>query len=337
MGSELSVYVRRTKILLFIVVLICMIVFIWKTDFQSIKHTLANIGFKFFYLLIITYLAYFFGTWSWHVTLKKNRSKISILQLFSIRQVGETVGQYNPTSIIGGDLLKAQMLGRYHIDQLSAIESVATARITAVLSQILIFLFACIYLLYNNSSLINSRYGYVFCGLFILLIFLKVYFFIWISKKKNQSNLPKELTKPNVLQTLIQKSKGLLFNISQTYQNDPKSFWYSYLLAAIHWLIGSLEFYLILIFLGFNVSVIQGVLLDMSVIVFKSFAAFIPGQLGIEELGNKIMLALIGIHSATAWITVSILRRARQIIWIGIGFILYFFIKKDVQHATFKA
>ncbi len=337
MGSELSVYVKRAKILLFIAVLFCVIIFICKTDFQSVKHALAKIGFKFFYLLVITYLAYLFGTWSWHVTLKKNRSKISILQLFSIRQVGETVGQYNPTSIIGGDLLKAQMLARYHIDQQSAIESVATARITAVLSQILIFLIACIYLLYYNSSFINSWYGYLFCLLFVLLILLKVYFFIWISKKKDQSNLPNELIKPNLLQTLIKKSKTLLINISHTYQNDPQSFWYSYLLAAIHWLIGSLEFYLILIFLGFDVSVIQGVLLDMSVIVFKSFAAFIPGQLGIEELGNKLMLSLVGIHSATAWITVSILRRARQILWIGIGFILYFFIKKDVQHATFKA
>ena len=67
----------------------------------------------------------------------------------------------------------------------------------------------------------------------------------------------------------------------------------------------------------------------MGVIIFKSAGAFVPGQLGVEELGNKMMLQIIGIATGSVWISTSILRRARQLFWITVGFILYLLIKKD--------
>lgn len=46
------------------------------------------------------------------------------------------------------------------------------------------------------------------------------------------------------------------------------------------------------------------------------------------------MLAAIGISGGTVWITVSILRRARQLLWIGLGFVLFLFLKKDLHYAS---
>jgi hypothetical protein len=75
---------------------------------------------------------------------------------------------------------------------------------------------------------------------------------------------------------------------------------------------------------------LQALTVDMGVVLFKSAGAFIPGQLGIEEYGNKIMLLVIGVPGAGIWITASILRRARQLFWILFGVVLYFvFFKKN--------
>lgn len=321
---------KQIKTLLFLSILIFIGIFLWNTDFQAVWKELHNIGYRFLYLMGITYLAYLIGTWSWHVCLGSDRDKISVFRLFSLRQVGETVGQYNPTSIVGGDMLKVELLKPYGIGTSNAANSVATSRITAVLSQILLFLIACIWLLASPSGeFIIDKFGALFYGLVTVLALAKITLFFWLGRKTKQAKHAKPTEGQSFWRRLSLRIQGLLWDIRTFYQSHPRMFWYSYLLAALHWVVGSLEFYLILRFLGYDVRPMHGLLLDMSVIVFKSLGAFIPGQLGVEELGNKVMLAAIGISTASLWITVSILRRARQLCWIAIGFILYLFIKKS--------
>ncbi|WP_156308738.1 lysylphosphatidylglycerol synthase transmembrane domain-containing protein [Sphingobacterium endophyticum] len=338
MGEQLKINRKTIKIILALIILAFVVVFILNTDFAATKQELNKIGFKFIYLISITFLAYFFGTWSWHVCLGNDRKKISLIRLFAVRQVGETVGQFNPTSIVGGDLLKAEMLKPYGISSDNALSAVATSRITTVLSQILLFLLACLWLnCLEIGQLAIQNLGiffYVFIG---LLILSNLIFFYWLIFSKSIFRASKPIQSKNFIAKLIFKMQELMFNIRKSYRYNPKSFWLSYFLATIHWLIGSLEFYLILLFLGFDVIPMHGLLLDMGVIVFKSAGAFIPGQLGFEELGNKIMLQIIAISNASVWISASILRRARQLFWIAMGFILYLFIKKDSkQDSTYQ-
>lgn len=66
----------------------------------------------------------------------------------------------------------------------------------------------------------------------------------------------------------------------------------------------------------------------MGIVLFKTAGVFIPGQIGIEEIGNKIMLGLIGIPDTDIWVTVSILRRSRQLFWIAFGLAAYLIIYK---------
>lgn len=332
MGQQLRINKKTIKLILILVILGFIAVFILNTDFSATKEELNKINYKFVYLIAVTFLAYFFGTWSWYTCLADDRKKISLFRLFMIRQVGETVGQFNPTSILGGDLLKAEMLRPYEISKEKALSAVATSRITLVLSQILLLLLACLWLSNTQigiAALQNIRIPfYIFIA---VLIFINFAFFYWLifgeSTPEHSAKNPKSF-----IGKLKSKIIQLIFNIRTAYRANPKSFWYSYLLAGIHWIIGSLEFYLIIIFLGYHILPMHGLLLDMGIIVFKSAAAFVPGQLGFEELGNKMMLQIIGITSASVWISASILRRTRQLFWIAVGFILYLFIKKDSKN-----
>jgi len=333
--GQLKINRKTIKLILILIILIFIGIFIINTDFSSTKDELETIGYKFIYLLGITFLAYFFGTWSWHICLADDRKKISILKLFAVRQIGETVGQYNPTSIVAGDLLKAEMLKPYGISTEKALSSVATSRITIVLSQILLFLLACLWLssMEMGQAALKSI-GIAFYIFIAFLILLNLFFFYWLIFSKSYPNRIQQNSSASFWKRIKYKFHELLFNIRKSYRYNPKLFWYSYLLATIHWIIGSLEFYFILLFLGYDVLPMHGLLLDMGVIVFKSAGAFVPGQLGVEELGNKMMLQLIGISAASVWVSASILRRARQLFWIATGFILYLFIKKDSKQTS---
>ena len=111
---------------------------------------------------------------------------------------------------------------------------------------------------------------------------------------------------------------------STFFKTNKKGLLYCTLLFTLHWIIGSLEVYFILKFLGIKAGVLQVIFVDMGIILFKSAGAFVPGQIGVEELGNKVMLELIGIPDAEVWITVSVLRRSRQVFWIVCGMLFYF-------------
>ncbi|TJZ52418.1 flippase-like domain-containing protein [Sphingobacterium olei] len=334
MGNKLGIQKRRLKMSLLLIVLAFIAIFIWKTDLSAVKKEISNIGFRVIYIFACTFFAYLLGTWGWRMCLGADKRKISISQLFIVRQIGETVGLYNPTSIVGGDLFKVELLKRYCVDTQIALNSVLVSRITAILSQVLLFLSMILWLLLSPfGSGISRLFGLWLYAFISVLIIAKIALFIWMGTRKHLETIPVNDTE-SAYRRLKRYIKMLLFDVKFFFRNDKKAFWYSYFLFFLHWVVGSLEFYLILHFLGYRASVLHGLFLDMYSIAFKSLGAFIPGQLGIEELGNKFALSTIGITSLSLWVTVSLLRRTRQLCWIAIGFILYFFIKKDVRNIT---
>ncbi len=70
----------------------------------------------------------------------------------------------------------------------------------------------------------------------------------------------------------------------------------------VHWVFGAMEFFVIFTTLGLNVTVMGAIAVEMGVGVFKTLGSVIPGQLGIEEYGNKVMLDLIGVQSNEVWL-----------------------------------
>ncbi|TJY62409.1 flippase-like domain-containing protein [Sphingobacterium alkalisoli] len=334
MGYKLRIQKKHLKLILLFSVLAFIGVFIWKTDLTAVAKEINNIGFRVIYIFACTFCAYLLGTWGWRACLGADKKKISISQLFIVRQIGETVGLYNPTSVVAGDLFKVELLKRYGINTQIGLNSVLISRITAVLSQILLFLSTMLWLLLSPlNTRISNLFGIWFYILIGVLIVAKIALFVWLGTSKRFKR-PLVNNNGSAWKRISDHINSSLFDIKFFFQNDKRAFWCSYFLFLLHWIVGSFEFYLILRFLGYHVTALHGLFLDMYSITFKSLGAFIPGQLGIEELGNKLALSTIGIASVSLWITVSLLRRTRQLFWISIGFILYFLIKKDVANVT---
>ncbi|WP_286736144.1 MULTISPECIES: lysylphosphatidylglycerol synthase transmembrane domain-containing protein [Sphingobacterium] len=308
-------------------------VFLAKSDLNALKKELSSVGYRFIIILFTTFAAYFVGTLAWWICLGSAKKKVNLIELFAIRQIGETVGLFNPTSIIGGDLLKAQLITRYDIPLKEGLNSVAISRITAVLSQLTLFLIAMLWLVFSPLKNEIIRYAgpviYIIC-LFLFLLMILIFYWLMVAKSPSQT----KASTATLFGKAIAHFQSLLWNVKDFYRHQNKVFWYSYLLFALHWIIGSLEFYYILKFLGVAVQPIHGLIVDMSVIVLKSIGAFIPGQLGIEEIANKLLLHMIGITGGSIWLSASLLRRGRQLTWVALGFIFYLCIKRKPVHVS---
>ncbi|TCK85801.1 lysylphosphatidylglycerol synthase transmembrane domain-containing protein [Albibacterium bauzanense] len=299
---------RWIVILITICIAASLIVFIQKTNLEEVINSLHTVGYKFIWLLIITGTAYIFGTISWRYCLEKKFRSISILRLFLIRHIGETVSLFNPTSIVAGDTVKAMLLGAHGIEKRKVITSVLLSRIILIISQLGLFLIA------------------------VIIIFLKAIAFSKIDSQERTAGLyPFILVKYKALRVKI---VNLFSEILPMFKNNRRMLFMSILFALLHWLFGSLEFYFILKFLGVDVSILHALIIDLGVVFFKAAGAFIPGQIGVEEYGNKIMLMLVGIPDHEIWISASVLRRARQLVWAAFGISAYFLFFN--RHSNFQ-
>lgn len=276
--GKLTLRSPKVKLVVLPLVLIPIAVFMAQTDFSEVGNELRHIGHRFWYLILVTFIAYLFGTLSWYACLGQYKKNLSLFQLFAIRQVGETVGLYNPTSVVGGDLLKSEFLSYHHIPSSVTLSSVVTSRLTAVLSQLFLFFLAMMWLLSSShSTYIVSVTGHSIYLFLLILFLLKIAFIVWLFRSEKDTIKPSGKTSSSRLSKYIAAFRNKAKEIKRTIRADVSAFWQSYLYAAIHWIVGSVEFYLLLLFLGYDIHLMSGLLLDMSVIVIKSCAAFVPG------------------------------------------------------------
>ncbi|WP_118194435.1 lysylphosphatidylglycerol synthase transmembrane domain-containing protein [Albibacterium indicum] len=293
-------------IIITIGILVSLYFFLQATDMNQVMKSVSHVGYRFVVLILVTGIAYLLGTLSWQYCLGDKHRAVSLGRLYLIRHVGETFTLFNPASVVGGDSLKAVMLSKYGIDSKRAAASVLLSRLMMMASQLTLFL----------SS---------FVAMMIQLPMLKVF----------DANLQTSAISP----FLAAKSKSLRVKVMNFVREVPplirenrKFMWLSVLFAVLHWIFGALEFYFILKFLNIDITIVQALVIDLGVVFFKTAGAFVPGQIGFEEYGNKIMLSIVGVSSAEVWVTASILRRARQLVWIGLGVAFYFiFFSKKQQ------
>ena len=306
--------------------------FLYATDWEKVVLSLQRVGYYFILLLLISFTSYFLGTVAWRYCMGSDGKRIPLAELFIIRHIGETVGIVNPTSIVAGEAVKVYLLRNHNIEKKTVITSVLLSRMVMMLTQVIVFIPTALYVLFNTDSLVPD-FNNVSKALFIVLLtglcitgviklrrqikmLLKAWFGIYATRRTIK------------LRNTIHEA---LFELSLFFKTNKKALAFSVIFFLLHWIIGSLEFFVILKLLEVTVSFIPVIFADMSVILFKSAGAFVPAQIGIEEYGNKVMLATIGITALEVWVTASILRRARQLFWIAFGLGAYFFIGRKKE------
>jgi uncharacterized membrane protein YbhN (UPF0104 family) len=83
--------------------------------------------------------------------------------------------------------------------------------------------------------------------------------------------------------------------------------------------VGSFEVYLALWLLGHPVPFASAFAIEALSGVAKMAAVIVPGSLGVQEGGQVLIFVAFGLTAPLA-VTFGLLRRGRELLWIGFGF-----------------
>lgn len=294
--------------------------FVSQIDLQEVLLQLQQIGWKFGILLLITGSAYAMASAAWLLCFETIPQQLSVPKLFVYRLIGESLTTVNPTNIIAGESAKIYLLNKAGVPYEQGVISILLSRILIFLSMISLFLvlpfslnqlgFMEQFSLSWGIGLLGMALGFI--ALFYSMVHPKRLLYSSlrsINDRMSFSFLEKIL--PNILRI----NQGLC----DYYRQQKLHLFLAFFLSLLHWIMGAVEIYAIFFLLDIKISLLSALLMEVGITFIKSIGAFVPGQIGVEEYGNKIMLGFLDMSNGNLWLTLSILRRSRQLIWLGMG------------------
>jgi uncharacterized membrane protein YbhN (UPF0104 family) len=85
------------------------------------------------------------------------------------------------------------------------------------------------------------------------------------------------------------------------------------------WLAEALETAVIAHVVGARISLQSVVAIECAISLARSAVAFVPGGLGVQDIGYTTALGALGVPHETA-VAFALLKRAKEVVWIGAGF-----------------
>ncbi len=331
-----SIYYTLAKIagVLLGIGLICW--FVSQSNPAGILDQLKRVNIKFFYLIAATFVGYLAVTLAWRLSFYKYPGHLSIPLLYIIRQIGESLAQINPTNVIAGETLKAFLLKKRNVPYRNSIVSFTISRFLVIFSAVTLIMIG-IYAFFGHLDIMANA---VLLAIIISIIFILFVLLVYrlVSGKALLSGPIKVLKRLSArfpgsagLASSIIKLSEMDAELAHFYKTKKLNLIAAFLLSFSSWFFGALEYYIILHLLGFSPAFLSCVAVEVGLMIFKGLGAFIPGQIGVEEYASKVMLEFINIPDPNIWITVSILRRARQLFWIGVGFIAFLIMVRKTE------
>jgi uncharacterized membrane protein YbhN (UPF0104 family) len=318
---------KQLKRVAFVLAWAFLILFVSQMDFVKVGENLNAVGWQFMWVIIVSGLAYGMASVAWLLCFVKLPTQLSSVKLFIYRQIGETLTTINPANIIVGESAKLFLLKKDGINYQDGLVSILLSRILIMLSVVLLILMFPLFIWGGGFASMNFTIQYEqiialmlgISALFYVFISEKLWlfrFFKFLTAKTNWSFLEKNLTK-------IQHINELL---AQFYKNQKGKLLLAFLLSVFHWLMGAVEIYLLFFFLQLKIPFVTALIIEISVTCIKSMGAFVPGQIGVEEYGNKLMIDMLVAGGDGLWLSISILRRTRQIFWLLVGGLFFWLI-----------
>jgi len=120
------------------------------------------------------------------------------------------------------------------------------------------------------------------------------------------------------LEAREEKLRSLDRMILEFYRHNRPAVYASTGLFFLGWIAEAGEVYLFIWYLGGPAKALASVSIAALSVFIKGTTFFIPGSLGAQDLGNLFLLKDFG-YSEVAGVTFALLRRFREMVWIGIG------------------
>ncbi len=289
------------------------------TDLEQLWQQVAAVGATGMVLVLLVY-AFYFGAdaVSWHIVLPAVPLTPRWMgRLYVVRMIGEAYNNITPTASLGGEPIKAWLLkSNWGIPLRDAGASLVIAKTTSMFSLVL-FVAIGAAMLISDPQFTATHKAVALAGLAFIVLNAVVFFLMqrlrlstFVARKLGSSRFGKKLAGGIAAAEDIDRQFEHFYS-----QHSVRLFW-SFMLAMANWVLGVLEVYVILHFVGYPATFAEVWMIECMVQLVRTVTFFIPAGLGTQEGAFLIGVgALTGVPSAG--VATAVIRRCRDLLWIG--------------------
>lgn len=282
---------------------------------------------NYFYLVpyLIFSIAIFIGIqYRLKIILKAHGFRISLLKLLPIGFSGFATSYLTPSAQVGGEPVKAYLLCRHGIKYSKALASAVIDK-SLELSVNAFFAFVGLILFLMKFALPRKAEIVMSFSVVLLIVFLSVLYYRLARGLGFFSELFRILGFNKIKYKHILKIEKTILDmeghITKFFKHKTKTLILTLLLSLFLWTCMFLEYKIALLMFGFDASFY--VLFLVITVVGIAYIFPIPAALGVLEVGQASLFALIGLP-ASIGVAASILLRARDLTWSFFGLINLF-------------
>jgi glycosyltransferase 2 family protein len=239
--------------------------------------------------------------------------------LAASRLAGEAFNMTTPTAAVGGEAVKAWLLRGYApLD--ATLASVIVAKTTITLGQGLFFLLGVLVAWETGLAGSTLLHGMLW---FLVIEAIALGLFVLVQMRGMLGWTGRLLERLGIRPSKVQAMFGRVDDsLGQFYRTAPGRLGLSIGFHAIAWALGAVETWLILKFLGSEVSLATATVIEAFGTGIKVATFLVPASLGVLEGGFVATAATFGLSATTA-ISFSLVRRLREAMWVAIGLVAF--------------
>lgn len=308
---------RRLRQALLVLGVVLLVVLVAQNDPQAVLASIVQLSWRLGLLLCFPVaLVMVLDTLGWRFAFL--RDGVAFRTLLVTRLAGEAFNLATPTAALGGEAVKAWLLrGTVPVD--ASVPSVIVAKTTITIAQGL-FLLVGVALAWSGalpgSSLLQGM-------LWLLAIETVALAGFVVAQMRGMlavgGRLLAQLGLGAVRAEVLGRIDGAL---GRFYREAPGRLALSIAFHFLAWLLGALETWMILAFLGVPVSLAAATVIEAFGTAIRVATFLIPASLGALEGGFVVTFAALGLGSTTA-VSFSLIRRIREAVWVGLGLVAF--------------
>lgn len=296
-----------------------------ETDLHTLVRDLVRVGwFGIGVILLVYALSFVSDSAGWQLTIPSAPLNLAWLRrLVVVRMVGEALNNVTPAAGMGGEPVKALLLKRhYGVAYREAGASILLARTTNLLT-LVPFLAGGLYMLEGDPRIAEGYKDAAYAA--VLALGLGVAGFFLVQRLRLSSLASHRLSRSRFAARFAHHLEAALHHIREFderlvrfYTGCRMRFGGALALALLQWILGVVEIYYAMYFLGQPVSLRDAWVIESVNQLIRAGTFFIPGSIGAQEGGFMLVCtALTG--NPVVGVALAVVRRFRELVWIVAG------------------
>ena len=281
--------------------------------------------------IVVSIIIMALHAWRWDVILRTDNHKIPFYKLFLYKTVGFGISFITPFAKVGGEPLRAMLLGKHKVSFDKAMSSVVIDKIIDLATTGFMFALG-VFVAISATVLPSSiKTVLIIISIVFLIIIANVYYQL-LSNKKMIVRMFKffRLHKVKKLQHLEKTLIDFDNRIIHFHKKKTKAFYKTVAISTLAWLLMFVEYKSVLWMFGYDLGLVQ--LFTIITIMGAAYVFPIPLALGVFEFGQAQTFSMLGLKAA-AGIGLSIIIRARDLLWTLIAVLILLYHAKSFKKA----